>query len=711
MAFGLLLVTILLGLFLNLRLAFWVTLGIPVSFAAGMAFLPQFDVSLNMISLFAFIMVLGIVVDDAIIVGENIFQLNEKGNLTRLEAAVEGTFEVGRPVVFSVLTTIVAFYPIAMAGGMMGKMLRAIPIVVMLVLAGSLIESLFILPAHLVRSRALKTSKQRKKITQRLMESIINGPYARMVDFCIQWRYATLSFGIAILILTIGVCKAGWVKFTFLPKVEGDTLQCLLTMPSGTPVTRTSQAAEYLEKVAIQMLKEEDKKRLPNAPPLMQYSSSLVGAQYGRHGSGSSGAHLAQIWVQLLDGEQRDVSSMELSKLWRKKAGRIPDAETIMFKSEIHSAGNAIEVHLSMDDHDSLTEAAEKLKSELEGYSGVFDIGDSFLPGKREMQLKLKPLANILGLTLNDLALQVRHAFYGAEALRFQRDKNEIKVLVRYPESERRYIGNVEAMRIRLPEGIEVPFSQVAEITMEQGYSSIERAQRLRVIKVSADVDENIANANEVRQYLEKEFLPNLKNFYPGLRFDIGGEGKEQKETMGDLKRGFIIALFCIYALLAIPFKSFTQPIIVMSAIPFGIVGAIFGHLLMGFNVSIVSLFGIIGLTGVVVNDSLVLISRINRLREQGLNVRDAVTKGGVMRFRAIILTSLTTFAGLTPILLERSIQARFLVPMAVSLGFGVLFATGITLILVPCGYMVLEDVMAIISGIRNRLFGESYSE
>jgi multidrug efflux pump subunit AcrB len=711
MAFGLLLVTILLGLFLNIRLAFWVTLGIPVSFAAGMAFLPQFDVSLNMISLFAFIMVLGIVVDDAIIVGENIFQLNEKGNITRLEAAVEGTVEVGRPVVFSVLTTIVAFYPIAMAGGMMGKMLRAIPIVVMLVLAGSLIESLFILPAHLARSRALKSPNHRKKLTQRLMESIINGPYARMIDFCIQWRYATLSFGIAILILTVGISKAGWVKFTFLPKVEGDTLQCLLTMPSGTPVTRTSEVAEHLEKVAIQMLKEEDKKRLPNAPSLMEYSSSLVGAQFGRHGSGSSGAHLAQVWVQLLDGEQRDVSSMELSKLWRKKAGRIPDAETIMFKSEIHSAGNAIEVHLSMDDHDSLVEAAEKLKSELEGYSGVFDIGDSFLPGKKEMQLKLKPSANILGLTLNDLALQVRHAFYGAEALRFQRDKNEIKVLVRYPESERRYIGNVEAMRIRLPEGIEVPFSQVAEITMRQGYSSIDRAQRLRVIKVSADVDEDVANANEVRQYLEKEFLPNLKNLYPGLRFDIGGEGKEQKETLGDLGRGFIIALFCIYALLAVPFKSFTQPIIVMGAIPFGIVGAIFGHLLMGFNVSIVSLFGIIGLTGVVVNDSLVLISRINRLREQGFNVRDAVTKGGTMRFRAIILTSLTTFAGLTPILLERSIQARFLIPMAVSLGFGVLFATGITLILVPCGYMVLEDVIDTISVLKNRMFGQSYSE
>jgi multidrug efflux pump subunit AcrB len=309
------------------------------------------------------------------------------------------------------------------------------------------------------------------------------------------------------------------------------------------------------------------------------------------------------------------------------------------------------------------------------------------------MQLKLRPAARSLGLTLDDLAQQVRHAFYGAEALRFQRDQDEVKVLVLYPESERKSLGDVEEMRIRSPDGSEVPFSHVAEVNMEQGYASIQRAQRLRVIKVTADVDEAVANANEVRMDLASRFLPELKNKYPGLRYSIEGEGKEQKESMADVVRGFLIALFAIYALLAIPFRSFAQPLVVMSAIPFGMIGAVAGHLIMGHNLSLLSLFGIVGLTGVVVNDSLVLIDATNRIRRQGADAQQAITQAGALRFRAIILTSLTTFAGLTPILLERSLQAQFLIPMAISLGFGVLFGTGITLVLVPCLYVILEDM------------------
>jgi len=350
-------------------------------------------------------------------------------------------------------------------------------------------------------------------------------------------------------------------------------------------------------------------------------------------------------------------------------------------------------VHLSLENHDQLLRAADELKNELEGFAGVFDISDSYMPGKMEMQLKLKPNAASLGLKLSDLARQVRHAFYGAEAMRFQRDKNEVKVLVRYPDEERKSLGNVEEMRIQAPDGSEVPFSEVAEVNMERGYASIERAQRLRVIKVIADVNENVTNANEVRQYLENDYLQTLKNRYAGLRFNIEGEGQEQKEVLGDVGKYFIIAIFCIYALLAVPFKSFSQPFIVMAAIPFGVVGAILGHLLMGFNISIISLFGIVGLSGVVVNDSLVLIHRVNDLRKDGFNAHDAVIEGGKLRFRAVILTSLTTFGGLTPMMLEKSIQARFLIPMAISLGFGVLFATLITLLLIPSGYMILEDL------------------
>jgi multidrug efflux pump subunit AcrB len=711
MAIGLILVSILLGMFLSPRLAFWVTLGIPISFAAGIWVLPRFDVSINMISLFAFITVLGIVVDDAIIVGENIFRKQDEG-LGPLNAAVQGALEVGRPVIFAVLTTVVAFWPLLLGTGTMGKVMRNIPIVVILVLLGSLVESLLILPAHLSRSKHGTAGRRRgpkkEKRMVRWLRWFINGPYAKLVSFCVRWRYATVALGIAMLLLTLGVWRGGWIKFTLFPKIDSDTLIGSLTMPAGTPVERTREIVTHLERSVKEALAEMDKKRPKGAPPLFQHSRALIGRHSGGHGPIASGpqvgGHLAQVRVQLLEGEQRDVSATTLAALWRKKAGVIPDAEAITFQSALFSAGNPVEVHLSLDDHDQLLAAADELKEELRGYPGVFDVSDSFLPGKKEMQLKLKPAARSLGLTLNDLAQQVRHAFYGAEALRLQRDQDEVKVMVLYPESERKSLGHVEEMRIRTPDGFEVPFSQVAEVSMEQGYASIERAQRLRVIKVTADVDETVTNANEVRIDLESRFLPELKNRYPALRYTIEGAGKEQKESLAGVVRGFVIALFCIYALLAIPFKSFTQPLIVMSAIPFGIIGAVFGHLIMGHNLSLLSLFGIVGLAGVVVNDSLVLIHATNRIRSQGTDAHDAITRAGALRFRAIILTSLTTFAGLTPMLLERSLQAQFLIPMAISLGFGVLFGTGITLLLVPSLYMILEDVHDLAANLKARL-------
>jgi multidrug efflux pump subunit AcrB len=711
MTLGLILVSILLGLFLNLRLAFWVTLGIPISFMAGLWVLPRFDVSINMVSLFAFIMVLGIVVDDAIVIGENVFRKREEG-LEPLKASVEGTLEVGRPVIFAVLTTVVAFWPLLLGGGTMGKIMRNLPIVVILVLLGSLVESLLILPAHLVgkrrRSAERKTKPMKEKRMSRWLKWVIKGPYAKLLNFCLKWRYATVGLGIAILLLTLGVWKAGWIKFTFFPKVESDILICSLTMPAGTPVGRTKEVVAHLERSAKEALAEVDRRRPKDAPPIFEYSAALIGMQTGGRGPHAGpaqvGGHLGQVFVQLLEGEKRDIGSTELATLWRKKVGDIPDAESITFVSALFTAGNPIEVHLSLDDHGRLLAAAEELKGELKGYPGVFDVSDSFLPGKKEMQLKLKPAARSLGLTLNELAQQVRHAFYGAEALRLQRDQDEVKVLVRYPDSERKSLGYVEKMRIRAPDGSEVPFSQAAEVNMEEGYVSVERAQRLRVIKVIADVDETKTNANEVRMDLETRFLPQLKNHFPGLRYTIEGEGKEQKESFADVIKGFAIALFGIYALLAIPFKSFTQPLVVMAAIPFGMVGALLGHLIMGLNFSILSVFGMVGLAGVVVNDSLVLVHAMNRIRHQGTGALSAVIQAGGLRFRAVILTSLTTFAGLTPMILERSLQAQFLIPMAVSLGFGVLFATGVTLLLVPCGYIILNDVHTLLTSLKAKL-------
>jgi multidrug efflux pump subunit AcrB len=674
---------------------------------AGLMLLPRFDVSINMVSLFAFIMVLGIVVDDAIVVGENIFRRHEEG-LESLDGAVRGTLEVGRPVVFAVLTTVAAFWPLLLGTGTMGKIMRTIPIVVILVLLGSLVECLLVLPAHLVGSKQRTKRSMEEKRTSRWLKWFIKGPYAKAVDFCVKWRYATVSLGIAVLLITVGVWKAGWIKFTLFPKVESDFLICTVTMPAGTPVERTLEIAAHLEQSGKEALVQAEGETSGNGPPMLKSIITRIGQHLGGAGPMASGpqfgGHLAQITLELLEGEEREVTASQLANKWRKKVGSIPDAESITFQSVLFSAGNPIEVHLSLDDHNLLIAAAEELKNEIKGYPGVFDVSDSFMPGKDEMQLKLKPAARSLGLTLDDLAQQVRHAFYGAEALRLQRDQDEVKVMVRYPESERKSLGYVEDMRIRAPDGSEVPFNQVAEVNMEEGYAAIERAQRRRVIVVTADVDETVTNANELRTDLEKRFLPQLELNYPGLRYAMEGEGKEQRESLSDVINGFVIALFLIYALLAIPFRSFTQPFVVMSAIPFGMVGAVIGHLIMGLNLSLLSLFGIVGLAGVVVNDSLVLVHATNRIREQGVSPREAITQGGALRFRAIILTSLTTFAGLTPMILERSLQAQFLIPMAVSLGFGVLFATVITLLLIPCGYMILEDVHNLVEKLKARI-------
>jgi len=700
MTLGLILVGTLLGVFLSLRLAFWVTLGIPISFAFGLMFLPYYDVSINLLSLFAFILVLGIVVDDAIIIGENIFRKQEEG-LPPLQASVEGAIEVGRPVVFSVLTTVAAFWPLLLGSGNMGRAMRNLPIVVIVVLLGSLVESLFILPAHLNRvvskREARAASRKKEKRAARMLRRFVEGPYTRLVDFCVRWRYATFGLGVAMLLVALGTWAGGMVKFTFFPEIESDVLVCSITMPAGTPVKRTDEVVLHLEDSALETLAEWDRKQDEETPSLFKRSVSIVGIHLSGPGPGSAGpeygGHLAQVFIEIPEGDERDVSAPELVAAWRETAGPIPDAKSIIFQSELFSAGNPVEVHLSLEDDETLRVAADELKTELRRYPGVFDVNDSCLRGKEEVQLKLKPAARSLGLTLNDLALQVRHAFYGAEALRFQRDQDEVKVLVRYPEGERKSLGNVNDMRIRTGEGFEVPFREVAQVKMERGFATIDRAQRRRVIRVTADVDETVANANEVRIALTSRFLPDLQMKFRGLRYTIEGEGKEMQESMADVGRGFVIALFLIYALLAIPFRSFAQPFVVMLAIPFGIIGALIGHLVMGYNLSFFSMVGIVGLTGVVVNDSLVLIHATNRLHHQGLSAHEAVVRAAGLRFRAIMLTSLTTFAGLTPMILERSVQAQFLIPMALSLGFGVLFATFITLLLIPCNYMILQDI------------------
>ncbi|OQY26292.1 MAG: hypothetical protein B6244_14030 [Candidatus Cloacimonetes bacterium 4572_55] len=701
---GLALVFITLALFLRFRLAFWVALGIPISFCGALWIMPFFDASINMITLFAFIVVIGIVVDDAIVVGENIYSHIERGK-TRLQAAIDGVQEVAKPVIFAVLTSIAAFYPLLNVDGNMGKVFRYIPIIVIGTLAFSLVESLLILPAHLSHMKIddKNSEKGRWRRFQAWfddgLKNFIERIYRPWLDRCLRMRYIILALSVTLLMVTIGLALGGWLKFTFFPKVEADNIVADLTMPQGSPVQLTRSVIDRLESAALQL--DEEFRERNDGKPIIRHMLTSIGEQPSKnqgHGpaassGGSVGAHLGEIDIELFPGEQRKVGSVEVSQRWRELVGAIPDVEELIFTSSLFSAGDAINVQFASKNYESLQVVTDRLKKNLADYPGVFDISDSFKAGKKEIKLGITPVGESLGLTLSDLARQVRQAFYGEEAQRIQRKRDDVRVMIRYPADERRSIHNLENMRIRLPDGTEVPFSIAATAETGRGYASINRTDRQRTINVIADLDETVANANEIMSDLKKRVLPKLLADYPSVSYSLEGEQREQKDSMRSLVRGFLFAILLIYILLAIPFKSYIQPLIVMSAIPFGLVGAIWGHVVMGVELSILSMMGIVALTGVVVNDSLVLVDYINRYVASGHTIIEAIKEAGAARFRPILLTSVTTFAGLTPLLLERSLQAQFMIPMAISLAYGVIFATVITLILVPVGYQILEDM------------------
>jgi len=703
---GLILVFVCLTFFLNVRLAFWVAMGILISFLGAFWLIPHFDVTINMMSLFAFIMVLGLVVDDAIVVGENIFSYRQQG-LNRLDAAVKGVREMCWPVVAAVATTVFAFIPLAYTEGIMGKILRVLPIVVVGVLGFSLVEALLILPAHL-SSKGGRPGKGIRRFTDRIndltdrgLKRFVNGPFANFVERAVRWRYVTLASGIAVFLTIIGVVAGGYIKFVFFDAIEADNMVALLKMPLGTPVEQTRAIAEKIEAAAFETIEEFDTER-PGEVSLRKHISTTIGAQptVGRGGpvqvdigAGAGQSHLAEVNVELLGAENRDLSSTVIKNRWRELVGEVAGASSLTFVSEFASTGDPINVELSHQNFDTLLAASEKLKSILRDYTGVRDIQDDFETGKAELKLKLKDTGRTLKLTLSDLARQVRQGFYGDEVQRIQRGRYDIRVMVRYPQAERRSLGDVENMRIRLPDGTEIPFETVAEVQYGRGYSAIKRIDRKRVVSVSADVDQALANANVINRNLESEVLPELLREFTGLQYRFGGEQREMTESLGSLKTNFIIAMLAIYGLLAVQFRSYSQPAIIMSAIPFGIVGATIGHLLMGYNLGIMSMFGIVALSGVVVNDSLIMIDLINRQRGSDLKLPQVLRDCATRRFRPIMLTTLTTFFGLLPMITERSLQARFLIPMAISLAFGVMFATCITLVLVPSLYMILEDV------------------
>ena len=720
---GLMLVFLCLTLFLNLRLAFWTTMGIPISFLGGFWLVPYFDVTINMISLFAFIIVLGIVVDDAIVVGENIYEYLQKG-MKPLDAAIRGVREMAVPVTFAIITSVAAFAPLLFVAGNMGKVMRQIPIVVISVLIMSLVEALLILPAHLSgegwRSHRfirplIEFLERIQNRVQDWLQRFIDGPYRKTLDFTLEWRYLTVAGALVCLLLAVSLVGGGYLKFSFMPKVDADNMVAYLTMPQGTPAEQTARVLERVESAAIQVARDHKEGQPEGAPSVIQHMSTTIGDQPRAGGGGpmaqrsnvGDSSHLGEVNIELLGSENRDISSAVLLSQWRDLVGEVPGAVSLTFQANLFSAGDPVSVQLAHRDFDTLLSAVDRLKGIIAEYPGTKDVADSFLPGKKELKLTLTPEGRAVGLTLSDLARQVRAGFYGQEVQRVQRGRDDVRVMVRYPEAERRSMGDIERMRVRLPDGSEVPFATVASIEEGRGYAVINRTDRRRVVTVTADVDEAQANANEINADLRTEVMPVLASEYPGLTYDFEGEQREQQDAMSSMARNFLVAQIAIFAILAIPFKSYTQPLIIMSAIPFGLVGAVLGHLIMGLNLTLLSVMGMIALTGVVVNDSLILIDLINRLKAEGLPVGEAIRNAGVRRFRPIMLTTATTFLGLSPMIFETSMQAKFLIPMAVSLGYGIVFATAITLILVPSLYQILEDFTALLGGATKQVPAE----
>lgn len=709
---GLLLVFITLALFLRFRIAFWVSMGIPISFLGAMWVIPNFDVSINLMSLFAFIVVLGIVVDDAIVVGENIFTHQQQhGN--GLRGAIEGAQEVAVPVTFGILTTVAAFAPLLVVDGVMGKFMRVLPLIVIPCLLFSFLESKFILPSHLAhigKKERLGHKGPWTRFQERFSRGLlwfVHNVYEPVLARVLRFRYMAVSTAAALLIMTLGMVGAGWVSFDFLPSVEADYISSTLTMPQGTPVEVTSAAVERMENAANELNRRLES---GNEQQIFQHISASVGdqpytnAQGAIFGSGSatSGSHLGEVTIELTPAEARGgVGSEELALQWEEIVGSIPDAVELKFSASMFTTGEDVNVELTGASLDDLRMAADEIKAKLREYPGVSQIADTFRTGKREIKLGIKPEAEMLGLTLNDLGRQVRQAFYGEEAQRIQRGRDDIRVMVRYPYEERKSLGNLEQMRIRTPAGGEVPFSQVAILDEGRGFSSIRRVDRKRAVSVTAAVDVSVVATGDVLADLDTKIIPDVLANYPGVYFSFEGQAKEQRDSISGLASGFAVASLAIFTLLAIPLKSYVQPLIIMTAIPFGVVGAIWGHIFMGINLTILSMFGIVALTGVVVNDSLVLVDFINRRRRAEVSLAAAVREAGRARFRPILLTSMTTFLGLTPLLLEKSLQAQFLIPMAVSLAFGVVFATSISLLIVPAVYLIIEDATHVIATLR----------
>ena len=666
-----------LGLFLEPRLAFWVTLGIPTSFLGAFLVLPWLGVSINMISMFAFLIALGIVVDDAIVAGENIHEYRERG-LAPVLAAIRGARDVSIPIAGSIVTNLLAFAPIAFVPGVFGKIWIAIPLVVGTVFLVSWIESLLILPAHLAHARPARPgplSHWRARF-QRRFNGFVEQRYAPLLSRALDRRLLTVAIGVGLLIVVIAYPLSGRMGIVFMPKIESDRAVATARLPYGSPRTEVEAVRRRLLDGAHAVAREAGGDALVTGTFALVEESSV------------------EVNVYLTPPGVRPISTAEVARRWRAAVGRLPGVESLRFESDAGGPGRGASLTLELSHRDVaiLDRASQRLAAAIEQFPEASDVDDGYSPGKSQLDLRLRPEARSLGLTSSEVARQVRDAFHGAEALRQQRGREEVKVLVRLPAREREGLVDVERLLIRTPGGRRVPLLEIADVRPGRAYTQIQRRNGRRIVSVTAEITP-AERTTPILAALRSDVLPALQREFPGLSVDFEGRQAEMRESMGALSRGFGLALIVIYAVLTIPFRSFVQPAIVMLAIPFGVVGGVLGHFLMGYSLSMISLMGMIALAGVVVNDSLVMIDFANRRRAEGLGAREAIEQAGIRRFRPIVLTTLTTFGGLAPMIFETSRQARFMIPMAISLGYGILFATFITLLLVPALYVCLDDV------------------
>ena len=712
---GYVLVFLSLLLFLDLKLAFWTSLGIPISFMGGLLLVSFTGITMNMITLFALIIVIGIVVDDAIVIGESIYNEQEK-DPTNPDAVLDGVFLVKAPVTIGVLTSIAAFAPLIFSTGPMAQIMLPIPLIVIGILAISLVEAFFILPAHLTSSR-----RWSRGLLAALRDSTHAG-LARFIDrrvvpaivLCLKYRYASVALGCATIIVTVGIFQGGIVRFIFFPQIDSDHITVNLKMPTGTPFETTYRYAEKIIAAGEKMAKDAEAAMseggMDSGTSIVEAVSFTVGSQgsttTGPAASNSStnATNLAQIRMELVPGNQRPFSSRELERNWRKNTPLIPGAESLTFRSSLVRTGNDINIELSHRDEDVLALAATQLKHSLGQIEGVSEVEDSFEPGKREYIFELTAAGLAAGLTPMAIGRQLRFAYYGAEVHRIQRGRNELKVMVRYPEAQRRTLRDLYNTRIRLKDGSGMDLRTAAVIREQRGYSKIERVDGRRIVSVSANVEEAITTPDDVVRTLRKSVVPQLLADFSGLSYAFEGASRNQRDDIASLQRNLMIALMVMFVMLASQLRSYVQPLIILSAIPFGFVGSVLGHLLMGFDISFISIFGMIALSGVVINDSVVLIDYYNHVKqEQNLGVEDALITAVKRRFRPILLTTMTTSLGLLPMLTETSLQAKFLIPMAVSIAFGILYASVVIIFLVPAFVLIVEDCRMLVGKILGR--------